>query len=84
MCQYFDDITKFESFDLDNTLIDETSFENISVYYISYKTSIATKPVCYSIKKMDLLEFIISLDIQYYLEAKKIFLFTTGQDILQE
>ena len=47
MCQYFDDITKFEGFDLDNTLIDETSFENISVYYISYKTSIATKPVCY-------------------------------------
>ena len=36
-CYYFDDIIKFEDFDLDNILIDERSYENILVYNISYK-----------------------------------------------
>ena len=27
MCYYFDDITKFEDFDIDNILIDEKSYD---------------------------------------------------------
>ena len=35
-CHYFDGITKIESFDFDNILIDEKSYENILIYNISY------------------------------------------------
>ena len=35
---YFDNITKFEDFDLDNVLIDEKSYEKIFVFNISCKT----------------------------------------------
>ena len=45
MCYYFDDITKFEVFDLDNILIDENSYENILVCNISHKTLIDAKPL---------------------------------------
>ena len=43
---YFDEIIKIEDFDLDNILIDEESYENISVYNISNKTLISAKPLC--------------------------------------
>ena len=36
-CYYFDDLIKFEDFDIDITLIDEKSYENLLVYNISYK-----------------------------------------------
>ena len=35
---YFDDQIKFKDFDLDNILIDEKSYKNILVDYISSKT----------------------------------------------
>ena len=38
MCYYFDDIIKFEDFDLDNILLDEKQYEDILIYDISYKT----------------------------------------------
>ena len=34
-----------------------------------------------SIKWMDLLEFMMDLDIKYYLEGNNLILFTTGLDI---
>ena len=72
MCYYFDDIIKFEDFDLDNILIDEKSYEHILVYNISYKTLFGTELcVLDLIKYMDLLEFMMELDIQYNLELKK-------------
>ena len=40
-----DDITKIEDFDLDNVLIDEKSYEYKSVYNISYKSLIDSKPL---------------------------------------
>ena len=40
-------------FDLDNTLIDEKSCENIFVYNISYKTFIGAKPLCIRSDKID-------------------------------
>ena len=42
---YFDDIIKIEDFDLDNILIDEKSYENISVYKISYTSLTESKPL---------------------------------------
>ena len=45
MCYYFDDLIKFEDFDLDNILIDEKSHENILIYDISYKNLIDPKPL---------------------------------------
>ena len=63
-CYYFDDIIKIEDFDLDNFLIDEQSYENILVYKISYKSLIDSKPLVFnSIKYIDLLEFMMELDI---------------------
>ena len=63
-CYYFDDIIKIEDFDLDNFLIDEQSYENILVYKISHKSLIDSKPLVFnSIKYMDLLEFMMELDI---------------------
>ena len=43
-CYYFDDIIKFEDFDLDNILIEE-SYENILFYNILYKSLIDSKPL---------------------------------------
>ena len=43
MCYYFEDIIKFEIFDLDNILIDEKSNKNILVYSISHKTLVGAK-----------------------------------------
>ena len=40
----FDDINKFEDFDFDNILIEEKSYENISIYNISYKNLIGAEP----------------------------------------
>ena len=45
ICYYFDDIIKIEDFDLDSILIDEKSYKNISVYNISYKNLIDSKPL---------------------------------------
>ena len=42
---YFDDIIKFKYFDINNILIDEKSYENIMIYYISYKTLMVAKPL---------------------------------------
>ena len=50
---YFDDIIKFEDFDLDNILIDEKPQENILVYEISYKTLVGTKPLRIRFDKID-------------------------------
>ena len=44
-CYYFDWIIKFGDFDLDNTLINDKSYENISVYNISHRTQIGSKPL---------------------------------------
>ena len=50
---YFDDIIKIEDFNLDNTLIDEKSYENISVYNISYNILIDAKPFHKRFNKTD-------------------------------
>ena len=52
-CYYFDDIFKFEHFDLNNILIDEKSYENILVYNISCKTLIDSKPLRFRLDQID-------------------------------
>ena len=44
---------KLENFDLDNTLIDEKSHENILIYDISCKTLIDSKPLRIRFDKID-------------------------------
>ena len=44
-CFYFNDIIKFEDFDLNNISIDERSSKNILVYTIYYKTLMHAKPL---------------------------------------
>ena len=44
ICCYFDDTIKIEDFDLDHTIMDEKSNENILVYNISYKSLIYPQP----------------------------------------
>ena len=39
-CYYFDDIIKIVDFNLDNSLKEEKSYNNIFVYNIAYKTLI--------------------------------------------
>ena len=53
MCYYFDGIIKLEDFDLDYTLIDKKSQENILIYHISYKTLIGSKPLQIIFDKID-------------------------------
>ena len=50
---YFDDIIKFEDFDLDSILTDEKSCEHILVYNISYKTLIGAKPLHIRFNEID-------------------------------
>ena len=52
-CYYFDDIIKFQDFDLDNILTDEKPYENIFVYNISYNTLIGVKSLHIRFNKMD-------------------------------
>ena len=52
-CYYFDDIIKFEDFDIDYILINEKSYGNILVYKISYKTLIGSKPLRIRFDKTD-------------------------------
>ena len=62
-CYYFNDIIKMENFNLDNIFIDENSCENILIYNISCKTLINVKPLHTRFDKIDLLEFMMELDI---------------------
>ena len=67
-CFYFDDIIRARNRDICSTdlLLDEKLYkenlENILIYDISHKTSTGAKPLRL-IKQMDLLRFIIELDI---------------------
>ena len=62
MFYYFGDLIKFEAFDFDNILVDEKLYENILINNILYRTLIGLLGL---IKQMDLLEFIMELNIQY-------------------
>ena len=71
-CYYFDDITKIEDFDLDNSSIDEKSYENILVYNISYKHLIDSKLLLIRFDKIDRF-------IRVYNETRYLVLFGSGK-----
>ena len=50
---YFDDIITDRDTNFDNILLDKKLYENISVYHISYKTSMGPKPLCVRFEKID-------------------------------
>ena len=52
-CYYFDDIIKFKDFYLNNILIGEKSYKNISVYGISYKSLVGAKALCIRFNEID-------------------------------
>ena len=52
-CYYFDDIIEIEDFDLENILIDKKSYKNFSVYNISYKGFIDSKPLHIRFDRVD-------------------------------
>ena len=61
---YFNDITKLEDFNIDNNLIDDKSYKNILISDISYESLIGSNLCILDlIKQMDLLEFMMKLDI---------------------
>ena len=65
-CYYFDEIIKFEDFDLDSIFFDEKSYENILFYNISYKTLIGAKPLRIRFDEIEgfiILEFMNGLHI---------------------
>ena len=57
MCCYFDDMMRVGDFDFDNILLNEksyeNSFENSSIYVISYKTFMGAKPLCITFNKIN-------------------------------
>ena len=65
MCYYFDDVIKFEDFNLDDILIDEKSYKHILVYIASYKTLMSAKILYIRFNKMN--GFIIVHDGTRYL-----------------
>ena len=46
-CYYFDDIINGTDINFSNILLDKKLYENISVYDISYKTSMGPKTIAY-------------------------------------
>ena len=62
-CYYFSSKIKIEDFDFGNILLDEKSYKNIFVHNISCKTLVQNHCVLGLIKQIDLLEFMIGLDI---------------------
>ena len=46
VCYYFDDIINGTKINFSNILLDKKLYENISVYNISYKTPMGSKPFC--------------------------------------
>ena len=52
-CYYFDDIINGIDINFSNILFDKKLYENISVYGISYKTSMGPKPLRSRFDKVD-------------------------------
>ena len=52
-CYYYDVIIKFKDFDSVNILLDEKTFENVWIYYVSLKTFIGAKHLRIMFDKVD-------------------------------
>ena len=61
-CYYYDNIIKFEDFDLDNILLDEESYKNILIYNIPNKNLIGAKALRIIFDEVDGFRFISVYD----------------------
>ena len=83
MCYYFDSIIKIEEFDFNNNLKDESSYENIFIYNISYTTLIGAKPFRIRFHKVNrFIRIYMGLYTQYYLGLKNMMPYTIGLYVL--
>ena len=81
-CYYFEETIKIKDFDINNFLIDQKPYRSTLVYNISWKSLIDLNILCIRFdKQIDLLEFIIELDIEYYLDMENMITFTSGLDM---
>ena len=81
-CYYFIDIIKIEDFYFDNILLDKNHKNVLFMTFHTKLSFVRNQYVLCPIKQMDLLEFLMELDVQYYLEMKNMITFITGLDIL--
>lgn len=70
LCVIISKIINFGEVDFENIMLDRKSNENISIYNTSYKTLIGAKPLRVRFTKIDGSEFMMELNIQYYLVVK--------------
>ena len=78
-CYYSDDITRVEDTDFDKILSNKKSNESILIYNISYKTLwFKNHYVLSSMRYMELLKFLMELDIYNYLVLGFIIEFMIG------
>ena len=81
-CYYFEETIKIKDFDINNFLIDQKPYRSTLVYNISWKSLIDLNILCIRFdKQIDLLEFIIKLDIEYYLDMENMITFPSGLDM---
>ena len=81
-CYYLEETIKIKDFDINNFLIDQKPYRSTLVYNISQKSLIDLNILCIRFdKQIDLLEFIIELDIEYYLDMENMITFTSGLDM---
>ena len=66
-CYYFDEIMQVGDFDFDDNLLNkisnEISYKNVLVYGISYKTFMGAKPLRIRLDQLDVLKFLMELNI---------------------
>ena len=62
-CYYVDEMIKIKDFNVDNIVTDEKSYENFLVYDILHKSLINSRTLRIRFDKVDLLEFMMELDI---------------------
>ena len=65
-CYYFDDIVNGTDINFNNILLDKNLYENISVYEISYRTSMRPKPLCIMFDKIDGFIMVLDAKMKHY------------------
>ena len=85
-CYYFDEIMQVGDFDFDDNLLNkisnEISYKNVLVYGISYKTFMGAKPLRIRLDQLDVLKFLMELNILHCLVLEDMIQFMVELDIL--
>ena len=85
-CYYFDEIMQVGDFNFDDNLLNkisnEISYKNVLVYGISYKTFMGAKPLRIRLDQLDVLKFLMELNILHCLVLEDMIQFMVELDIL--